>query len=420
MPQPASPDRPLLDGTAEVLDAVRLHGCRSRAEIVERTGLTRMMTTQRVQQLLELGLLEESGLGSSAGGRRPRQLRFQPDGHLLVADIGWTSIDVGVTDLNGRPLAHLEEETDVTAGPEAVLDQVDRLFTEVSARCDPPGPLRGVGAGIPAPVEFPAGRAVAPSGMPTWDGYPVRERLAERHGVACWVDNDVNVMMLGEYRDGAARGHRNAILAKLGTGIGISLISDDHLHRGAQGCAGRIGNLLHLATAFVQPGLPYPGEVPGTWTAAVLADEGRRLAESGDSPWLKAALDRGEVASARLVAEAAGHGDPASVELLRRTGALIGSMLAAVISLLNPSVLVLAGGLSRSGDFFLAAIREAVHGQAVPLATRDLRISEAALGTKAGVVGAAAMVLDQLFSQRNLAATITSWSDEEPRGSSGR
>lgn len=399
----------LYEGAARVLDSVRLHGATSRVQIMRETGLSRMVTAQRVQQLLDVGLLQEEGLGPSSGGRRPRTLRFKPTGHLLVADVGWTSIDVAIADLTGRLIAHLEEPADVTDGPQVTMTRLEKLFDRLLDDAPDLGRLWGVGVGIPAPVEFSTGRAVSPAGMPGWDDYPLRERLQERYQTPAWVDNDVNIMLLGECRGGAAYGHDNAVFVKLGTGIGIGLISEGHLHRGAQGCAGRIGNLINLASSSGDFGFPPNTESPSSWIAASVAEQGGRLAAGGSSPWLAARIADGQPVTTQLVAEAAAHGDTACFELLRRAGALLGTMLAAVVSLLNPSVLIIGGGLSQAGDFFLAAIREAVHGQAVPLATRDLRIVAARLGSAAGVSGAATMVLDQLFSDRNLAATAATW-----------
>jgi predicted NBD/HSP70 family sugar kinase len=406
----------LYEGAARVLDSVRLHGCNSRVQIMQETGLSRMVTAQRVQQLLDVGLLQEEGLGPSSGGRRPRKLAFRPTGHLLVADVGWTSIDVAVADLTGRLLAHIEEEADVTDGPQATLERLERLFEQVAADLPDPSRLWGVGVGIPAPVEFSTGRAVSPAGMPEWDNYPLREQLHERYDVPVFVDNDVNIMLLGECRGGAAAGHRNAAFVKLGTGIGIGLISEGHLHRGAQGCAGRIGNLINLAAGSDDFGFPPHGESPSSWTTAMVARQAGELAAAGSSPWLAARIAAGETVTAKLAAEAAAHGDTPCFELLRRAGALLGTMLAAVVSLYNPSVLIVGGGMSQAGDFFLAAIRQSIHGQAVPLATRDLRIVTARLGSTAGVSGAATMVLDQLFSDRNLAATAATWLESRRTG----
>ena len=96
---------------------------------------------------------------------------------------------------------------------------------------------------MPGPVEFESGRPISPPIMPGWDGYPIRERFAARYGAPVWVDNDVNVLALGEWRSGVAAGHDDVVVVKIGTGIGAGIISDGHLHRGAQGSAGDVGHI---------------------------------------------------------------------------------------------------------------------------------------------------------------------------------
>ena len=96
---------------------------------------------------------------------------------------------------------------------------------------------------MPGPVEFSTGRPISPPIMPGWDGYPVRERFSARYDAPVWVDNDVNVLALGEWRSGIAAGHDNVIVVKVGTGIGAGIIADGRLHRGAQGSAGDVGHI---------------------------------------------------------------------------------------------------------------------------------------------------------------------------------
>ena len=242
-----------LDALVAILDEIRSTRSRSRSELVARTGLSRGVVAQRVGELIELGLVVESDPGPSTGGRPPRRMSFRADaGHLLVADLGATSIDVAVTDLDGRILGHRDEPADVAAGPEQCLTRVDELFAELSAATrDLPGRLWGIGIGVPGPVEFRSGSPISPPIMPGWDGYPVRERFAERYGAPVWVDNDVNILALGEWRSGIAVGHDNVIVVKIGTGIGAGIISNGRIHRGAQGAAGDVGHVQVIDDASV-------------------------------------------------------------------------------------------------------------------------------------------------------------------------
>ena len=148
------------------------------------------------------------------------------------------------TNLDGQIIAHRDEPADIADGPERCLSRVDELFAELRASArDLPGTLWGIGVGVPGPVEFLTGRPISPPIMPGWDGYPVRGRFAETYGAPVWVDNDVNLLAMGEWRSGVAVGHDNVVVIKVGTGIGAGIISDGRLHRGAQGSAGDVGHI---------------------------------------------------------------------------------------------------------------------------------------------------------------------------------
>ncbi|MGI8872503.1 MAG: ROK family protein [Candidatus Limnocylindria bacterium] len=394
------------DATSAVLDAVRLHGAASRSEVAERTGFGRAVVTQRVAELIAAGLLDE-GEGVSTGGRPARRLRFRSDaGHLLTADLGATSIDVALAQLDATVLAHRSEPADVANGPEVILGRVHELFGELLSERDPTPAVWGIGIGVPGPVEFGTGRPIAPPIMPGWNEYPIRAEFEARYGAPVWVDNDVNIMAMGDWRLGAARGHRNVVFVKIGTGIGAGLISDGVLHRGAQGAAGDVGHIQVADDRSVTCRCGNVGCLEALAGGQAVARDAELVARAGRSPRLAALLEREGHLSAESVAWSASHGDPASVELLNRSAALVGSMLASVVNIFNPSLIVIGGGVSRAGDSFLAAIRETVYRRSLPLATRDLRIVRSELGEQGGVMGAAAMVADELFSREQLAATL--------------
>jgi glucokinase-like ROK family protein len=397
----AAEDR--LAGLVTVLDFVRSHGSTTRPTLVRATGLSRAVVTQRVAELLKYGLLVEGDLGPSTGGRAPRLLRFRADaGHLLVADLGATSVDVALADLSGAILAHVQEPCDIAAGPEAVLGRVEELFVRsLVSSGPPPGSLWGIGIGVPGPVEFDSGRPVAPPIMPGWDRYAVRERFAKYH-VPVWVDNDVNVMALGERRAGIARGHDNVVFIKIGTGIGAGIIVNGRLHRGAQGCAGDVGHMQVTDDAAVVCRCGNIGCLEALAGGGALGRHAESAARDGRSRFLAALLEDKGSLEAQDVARGATHGDPTCVELLTNAGRLVGHMLASVVNFFNPSLVVIGGGVAGAGDQLLAAIRETVYRRSLPLATRELVVKRSALADRAGVVGAAAIVTDELFRPSHL------------------
>jgi glucokinase-like ROK family protein len=403
----ALPDE-ALDALVVVLDEIRLGRSRSRSELVERTGLGRAIVAQRVTELIDRGLVDEGDVGPSTGGRPPRQLTFRAEaGHVLVADLGATSIDVALTTLDGRILGHHDEPARIEAGPETCLGRVDALFASLMATTQSvPGRLWGVGIAVPGPVEFKTGRPIAPPIMPGWDGYPIRERFADAYGAPVWVDNDVNVLGLGEWRSGIAAGHDDVVMIKIGTGIGAGIISDGRLHRGAQGSAGDVGHIQVVDDPSVVCRCGNIGCLEALAGGAALARAGEQAALDGRSPRLRAALDQRGSVTAEDVARAASFGDPFAVGLLQTAGRRVGSMLASIVNFFNPSLIVIGGGVANSPDALLASIREAVYRRSLPLATRDLLIQRSSLGGLAGVIGASSMVVDQLFSRDSIARWI--------------
>ena len=397
-----------LDAIVAILELVRRGRAHSRSELIARTGLSRAIVTQRVNELLARGFLTES-VAASTGGRPPRQLEFRGDsGYLLVADIGATGMDVAIADGTGRILARVSEASDVTAGPEVVLARVEALFERLRATAQAPGELWGLGIGVPGPVEFRTGHPISPPIMPGWEGYPVREYFGDRYQVPVWVDNDVNIMALGEWRAGLARGLDDFIVVKIGTGIGSGIVSNGHIHRGAQGSAGDIG---HIQVVNGIGETCRCGKVDCLEILAggqALAREGTNLAQNGGSERLATALQQQGQITAREVTAAARAGDPAAARLLDRSAMLVGGILAGLANFFNPSLIVLGGGVTHAGDSYLATVRQVIYARSTALATRDLQVQLSRLGNRAGVIGAASMVLDELFSEAQLARWIDS------------
>ena len=401
-PASRTPQVPLiLDASlVDVLDAIRLKGAGSRQDIVLLTGLGRNVVAQRVGELIAAGLVTDAGLGRSTGGRPPRQLQFRAEaGHLLVGFIGATSLDVAVVDALGGVLVRRSEPIDVADGPEVVLRRLEVLLDEAREERRPAGALWGVGIALPGPVEFATGRPVAPPIMPGWDRYPVRDRISRRFGVPVWVDNDVNVLALGEWRHGVAIGHSNVIFVKIGSGIGAGLISDGQLHRGTQGSAGDVGHVQVTDDPSVVCRCGNTGCLEAKVGGGALGRDAERVARDGHSPWLAEVLERNGKLTARDLSDGAAHGDPASIELLQACGQYVGLMLAAMVNFFNPSLVVVGGDVAKAGDLLLASLRQVVYGRSLPLATRTLDVRRSSLGDDGGVLGVATMVLDELFSR---------------------
>ncbi|MCW2604376.1 MAG: sugar kinase [Pseudonocardiales bacterium] len=367
-----------------VLDLIRTGSARTRPALVEQSGLGRTAANQRLALLQAAGLIDGDQLGPSTGGRAPRELRFRPEaGSLLVADLGPQTMAVALTDLEGTVLALRRADVDLAIGPDRVLRRVERLMAGLLGGHPHGAPLWGIGVGVPGPVEFVAGAPVAPPIMPGWDGYPVRDRLAARFDVPAWIDNDANLLALGQVR--ATPDVLDLIFVVIGSGIGAGLTSGGRIHRGAQGAAGDIG---HIAVTDDPAALCECGRI-GCLEAVV---GGRAL------------VRRAGAASMAALLEAARAGDARAGALLEECGRLVGQVLASVVSVVNPGLIAIGGPLA-GDDRVVDGIRDQVLRRALPLATRDLRIVRSADGGLA-LRGAAAAVLDQLLAPDALAVWL--------------
>ncbi len=235
--------KPGVSGAGVVLDLIRAGVATTRADIVEQTGMARSTVAQRLDALTAHRLVRAAE-GASTGGRPATTLSFNhAAGVVLAADLGATHSRVAVTDLGGDVLAEEMSESDIAAGPEPILGWLERCFEALLEQAGrSPSEVRGVGVGVPGPVEFATGRPVAPPIMPGWDGYPVAERLRGRFGGTVLIDNDVNIMARGEHAI-AWPGTEHLLYVKVGTGIGAGIVAGGRIHRGEQGVAGDIGHI---------------------------------------------------------------------------------------------------------------------------------------------------------------------------------
>src|SRR5918992_3172910 len=244
MPTSSGDRRAAIGSAGHVLTLISAGSATTRADLARVTGMARSTISQRVDALVAHGLIREVDESESTGGRPPRQLRLRTEDNMVMGvDLGATHCRLALLDISGRVLATREDALLIAEGPEAVLSHVDRRMHDLLDDAGRPlGALRAFGMGVPGPGEFATARPNNPPIMPGWNEYPIPEFFTERYGISVLVDNDVNVMALGEQRR-AFPDTRYLMFVKIGTGIGCGIIADGDLHRGAQGCAGDIGHI---------------------------------------------------------------------------------------------------------------------------------------------------------------------------------
>ena len=364
----------------------------TRGAIVAATGLSRAAIAQRVDLLIERGLLLETEPAAADRGRPPLTLDLS-DAELLVAgvDLGATHCRVAVATLSGRVLAELARPLDVNDGPDKVLGDVRTdLGTLLERAGRPDSHLRAIGIGVPGPVEFASGTVVRPPIMLGWDGCRVPGYFEHRLRAQVLVDNDVNIMALGEYTH--RRDSRHLLYVKVGTGIGCGIVSGGRLHRGASGAAGDIGHIQLPGHEEVLCHCGNTGCVEAVASGAAIA---AALRETGI-----AAANAADVV--RLVSE----GHAAARRQVRLAGQRIGEVLASLVSFHNPDTIVIGGVLAQLHEDLLADVRGVIYRRALPLATRSLAIETSVLGERAGVMGAVRLAARHLLSAEGIGAII--------------
>jgi predicted NBD/HSP70 family sugar kinase len=376
---------PLSLGTGEFFQLLRDREPRTRADLVAITGQARSTIASRIDALMSTGLIAPAGMAGSTGGRRPATFAFQPGARVVLAvDLGATHARLAVTDLASTVLAASDEPLSIAAGPGVVLPWVVRAGRDLLAAAGrDTADLAAIGIGLPGPVEHSTGRPINPPIMPGWDDVDVPGILGAELGVAVLVDNDVNIMALGEYRT-AWSDVSDLLLVKVSTGIGAGIIADGALRRGAQGAAGDVGHMSvpgadHVPCRCGNTGC-LEAVASGQAVATALAAQGLEAADSAD-----------------VVALVRSRGAAAS-QAVRQAGRDIGGVLASCVSVLNPSVIVIGGVVADAGEHLIAGIREAVYRRSLPLATQHLRIVTSRAREGAGVLGASAMAVDHALS----------------------
>lgn len=401
---------PTLDAAplAIVINLVRSGQATTRPELVALTGLSRKVVTQRVDQALSLGLLEDGALAPSSGGRQARTLRFRTRaGHIYSALVGASEFTAAVLDLSGAVIASHHEDWSVETGPEPTMRQVQAAFTALARKTGLDRPW-AVGIGVPGPVEFATGRLVAPPIMPGWDGFNVRSWLREHYDAPVWVDNDVNLMALGEWTSGTPRDGRDMLFVKVGTGIGAGLVVRGRLLRGDRGAAGDIGHthVVDDPSAVCRCGRTGCLEaVAGGWS--MLEESARRVSES---PYLTKVLEKSGRLTLGEVGKAAVAGDRLALEMIDKRSRRVAETIANLVNFCNPGVVVLGGGVLRTGPRFVDIVSSTVHARCTQLVTAGLTVRAASLDHAEGVVGAGLLANAGLFATAPLSHWVESGS----------
>jgi len=257
--------------------------------------------------------------------------------------------------------------------------------------------IGAVGFGAPGWVDYVKGIVHELTNVPHWEDFRLASEFEKATGLKSFVDNDANVMAVGEMIHGAGRGHKNFVCVTLGTGVGGAIIIDGKVYRGAQGLAGEIGHMsLDLDGPTCACGAAGCLEyyVGNRFIAARAVELAWEQSAGGAQNLLVAMADnRPENVTAKMIAEAARAGDPIALRVWKETGRHLGAAFAGIINVLNPECFIIGGGVANAGDLLFDPIRDAMQALAMNKLGYHTPLVKAELGEDAGVIGAATFAM---------------------------
>lgn len=361
----------------------------TKAEMAEITGLARSTISLRLDPLIELGLIAPATSATSTGGRRSARLLLNEESYVVAGvDFGATHAVASLADLSGKILVSIDTKRQISDGPEVCLrwmiEEIRHLIAGLKIDEDR---LLAIGIGVPGPVEHESGKPANPPIMPGWDGFDIPARVNQDLKAKVLVDNDVNVMAVGE-RHLTYPDVDHLIFLKAATGIGSGIISDGHLQRGSQGTAGDIG---HVRVSR------------GDNIACRCGNYGCLEAVAGSPAVIKNVNDAGlPVRNMSDLVDATKRSKVEAIQAVRQAGRDIGEVLSTCVSLMNPSIIVIGGSMASAGEHLIAGVREAVYSRSMPLASESLSIVQSKAGKEVGIIGASVMAIEYVLDAETI------------------
>ncbi|WP_404286940.1 ROK family protein [Glutamicibacter arilaitensis] len=373
------------NGAGDVLQLFLDGAARNRTDLASLTGMARSTLQDRLDILTQLGLIGATEEGASTGGRPPRLMALIPNARLVIAvDLGASHLRIAISNLSSELLIQEKVVISIDQGPEiilrAALDLSDLLLKSLGRdRSD----VIAVGMGVPGPVNFESGRPANPPIMPGWDNFDIPAWFRNHLDALVVVDNDVNLMAIGEQSQLDSE-TEHFIFVKIATGIGSGIISGGSLQRGAQGTAGDIGHVrirrgdgvfCHCGNEGCLEAL-----AAGPKIASDLRAQGIEAKSNTD------------------VVDLVTAGNIQAIQAVRQAGRDLGEVLAASVSLLNPSLIVVGGRIAAAGEHLLAGILEIVYQRGAPLSTQHLQIRTSRGGEDGALRGASLIAIQTALS----------------------
>lgn len=375
-----------------ILNKIRIDGPISRAQIAKETELTPPTVGTMVKELLAQGLIKESQLGASQGGRKPTMLVLHVQGfHIIGVDVGPSQIRFIISDLAGEIADELLQEIDPSIENEAFLKMLKQGI-QLLMNQHPSLQFIGIGVAMHGVVDAEQGISIF---APNLDlrNIPIKETLEQSFAMNVKVENDAKALALGESWFQVGTAEKSMIAINIGQGIGAGMVIDGKLYHGEHGIAGEIGHMM-IDLRGKKCSCGNHGCLQTIASGPAIADRAQELIDAGNSSIL---AQQHMPLTAEMVHQAAVAGDELARAVLHEAGTYLGIALANLIHTFNPSSVIIGGGVAKAGSYILEPIMEAMKSRVIYDRAQDTVVQLSKLSDYGSSLGAVALVLSELF-----------------------
>jgi glucokinase-like ROK family protein len=398
-----TPDQAFVRETnlSAVLRLIQTQAPISRAQLAVLTGLNKSTVSSLVDDLLERGLVHETGLNSAGAGRPATLLEMNPQaGYIIGVELGVDFVSVGVSDFLGHLVWQKKEDADPYQAQDVMIEQTLRIVKDAMTVGRKKGHrYLGLGLATPGTVDLKEGVLIFAPNL-HWKNVPFRKIFSEHTKLKVIIENDANAATIGEHLFGSARLTHDFIFVFAGVGIGGGLFLNGKLYRGKNGYAGEIGH---------SPIMPNPAQTVchcgnrGCWETfanqySIIQRVQARLEVKRNSIIPQLMAEQRSPLTIALIKQAADAGDPEAIESFTEAGRAMGQGFAGLINIFNPEKIILGGPLSLAGDYLLPAVREVIPQHTLPEIDQQAEVVLSSFGQDASLIGAIAIVVDNVLS----------------------
>lgn len=378
-----------------IIKRLTLTGVGTISELCKETDFSIPTVTKIISELIEEGIVSETGKVDTAGGRRPSQYGINPNAcYYLGAEVKRNSISIGIQDFNNK-FVQLSEN--ITYTLENTRESLSSLCSIINRFVDDSGVPREkiIGACINLSGRINSRKGFSYSYF-FFEEKPLSEIIESEIHIKTFLENDTRAMAYGEYNCGVVQNEKDVIFVNIGWGVGIGIVSNGKLYYGKSGYSGEFGH----SPVFDNELICHCGKkgcLETEISGIALERKFKKALENGSTSILSGKKAINEITIDDILAAITENEDSLAIEIIDEIGSKLGRYLSMLINIFNPELVILGGALADTGMYLRLPVRTNIHKYSLSLVSLDMELKLSSLGSKAGVIGACYILRDKLF-----------------------